>query len=227
VRIGAAPAEHIQFVPNGVDLRRFRPDEDERDRIRQELAVNDRFVWLAVGRPSAAKNYPNMIDAFSRLSDLNTVLLIVGRGDMDDQLRQRASDPGLFGRVRPLGARPDVPALMNAADGYVLSSDWEGMPLVLQEASCTGLPIVATDVGGNREVVADGQTGLIVPPRNASALAAAMRRVMSMTPEQRRHMGFAARQRMAEVFDLEKVLDQWEDIYHELSSRRMPVASDP
>jgi glycosyltransferase involved in cell wall biosynthesis len=225
VRIGAAPSDRIQFVPNGVDLERFRPDESQRQSLRTELGVSDQFVWLAVGRPTAAKNYPNMIDAFARLSDLNALLLIVGRGEMEADLRQRADQPALRGRVRLLGARSDVAALMNSADGYVLSSDWEGMPLVLQEASCTRLPIVATDVGGNREVVVDGRTGLVVPAKDPAALAAAMRRVMAMTIEQRRELGSAARQRMAEVFDLERVLDRWEGLYHELASRRIPVLS--
>lgn len=123
-----------------------------------------------------------------------------------------------------LPVREDVPALMNAADGYVLSSDWEGMPLVLQEASCTRLPIVATDVGGNCEVVLDGRSGLIVPAKDATALAAAMRRMMSLPLEQRRQMGATARAHMAASFDLERVLDQWEQIYCKLASSRAQAA---
>ena len=86
------------------------------------------------------------------------------------------------------------PALMNAADAYVLSSAWEGMPQVLQEASATGLPVVATDVGGNREVVLDGRSGLLVPPKDSGALAAAMRRMMAMGRRASAGMGRAGRE---------------------------------
>jgi len=225
VRIGAAPVQRIQFVPNGVDLHRFRPDKDERHRLRRELAVADQFVWLAIGRLTEAKNYPNMIEAFAQVADANTVLLIVGHGELDEPIRQHALTRHLGGRVRFLGVREDIPSLMNAADGYVLSSDWEGMPLVLQEASCTHLPIVTTDVGGNREVVVNGRTGFVVPPQDAAALAAAMRRVMVMTPEQRQQMGLAAREYMAATFDLEHVLDQWEGIYRRLATQALPAMS--
>jgi glycosyltransferase involved in cell wall biosynthesis len=225
VSIGAAPADRIRFVPNGVDLQRFENDPAQRQITRRELGVEDRFVWLAAGRLFAAKNYFNMLDAFARVTDPAAVLLVAGRGPLEAEIHQRAAGADLAGRVRFLGSRGDVPALMNAADAYVLSSDWEGMPLVLQEASCTRLPIVATDVGGNREVVVDGKTGLLVPSKNAQALAAAMRQMMAMPPAQRRAMGEAAREHVALKFDLERVLNQWEQIYRELLATKLSAVS--
>ena len=213
VQRGITPANRITFVPNGVDTLRFRPDAAQRQRWREELQLNGHFVWLAVGRLAPEKNLANMLDAFARIGGTDSILLLAGRGPMDAELRQRATDLGLNGRVRFLGARSDVPALMNCADAYVLSSDWEGMPLVLQESSASGLPAVATDVGGNREVILDGQTGLLVPPRDSAALADATRRVMAMSPDQRREWGLKGREHIASKFDLEKVLDRWESIY--------------
>jgi glycosyltransferase involved in cell wall biosynthesis len=187
--------------------------------------VEDRFLWFAAGRLSEAKNYPNMIDAFAALGDTKATLLIAGRGPLEAELQNRIQigfqgARNLQDRVRLLGARRDMPELMNAADGYVMSSNWEGMPLVLQEASAAMLPIVATDVGGNPEVILDGRTGLLVPSKDSAALAGAIRRVMSMSPEERRQMGRAAREHVAATFDLERVLDQWEQIYHGLLARK-------
>jgi len=105
---------------------------------------------------------------------------------------------------------------MNATDAYVMSSIWEGMPLVLLEAQASGLPIVATDVGGNREVVIDGVTGFLVPPKDPEALAQAMLRLMELPKEKRQEMGEAARQHILANFSLDRVVDKWEALYREL-----------
>lgn len=217
IRVGAAPAGRIRFVPNGLDLSRFHPDPDARARIRRELGVEDQFVWLAVGRFTEAKDYPNMLRAFAQLAQPRAVLLLVGRGELEQETREVAAQLGVEDRVRFVGVRDDVPEVMNAADAYCLSSAWEGMPLVLQEASATCLPIAATDVGGNREVVADGRTGLLAPPGDSSALAEVMRRIASLPAEDRRRMGEAGREHVRSLYSLEAVLDQWESIYEELS----------
>jgi len=110
--------------------------------------------------------------------------------------------------------------LMHTTDAYVSSSSWKGMPTVLLEASASGLPIVATDVGGNREVVVDGVTGFLVPPRNPEALAEAMLRMMNLPEEKRREMGRAARKHVEENFSLDHVVDLWEALYKELLERK-------
>jgi glycosyltransferase involved in cell wall biosynthesis len=229
VGVGAAPAARIRFVPNGLDLRDFTSDEAARQRLRAELGVEDRFVWLAVGRLTEAKDYPNLLRAFAALSHEGAhrppVLLLAGRGNLDDETRGAAAALGLGDHVRFLGLRGDVPALMSAADGYVMSSAWEGMPLVLQEASAAELPVVATDVGGTGEVVADGRSGLLVPPKDPAALAAAMRRLMAMTADERAAMGRAGRAHVESQFALERVLDTWEAIYAELLLRRQPAGA--
>jgi glycosyltransferase involved in cell wall biosynthesis len=94
------------------------------------------------------------------------------------------------------------------------------MPNVLLEASATGLPIVATDVGGNREVVLDGITGFLVPPRNPEALAEAMLRMMDLPEEKRREMGKAARKHVEDNFSLDRVVDMWEALYKELLEQK-------
>jgi glycosyltransferase involved in cell wall biosynthesis len=102
---------------------------------------------------------------------------------------------------------------MRAADGFVLSSLWEGLPMGLLEAGACGLPAVATNVPGTSEVIVDGQTGLLATAGNATGLASAMNRLMRMPPEERNAMGDRARQLVTERYSLDQVLDRWEALY--------------
>jgi glycosyltransferase involved in cell wall biosynthesis len=230
VRIGAAPAERIRFVPNGLDVTRYQRDAGARDRLRRELGVDDKFVWLAVGRLTEAKDCPNLLNAFAAAtkSDDRAVLLMVGRGNLDEQTYAVAKSLNLGDRVRFLGIREDIPAIMSAADAYVMSSAWEGMPLVLQEASATELPVVSTDVGGVAEVVLRNRSGLLVPPKNSEELAGAMRRMMVMSPDVRRQMGRTGRKHVESLFGMDCVLDAWDHLYSEILARRTatPATAD-
>jgi glycosyltransferase involved in cell wall biosynthesis len=109
---------------------------------------------------------------------------------------------------------------MSSADGYVMSSAWEGMPMVLLEAGAAALPIVATRVGGNQEVVGDGETGYLAPPRDPVALAAAMQRLMSLSGAERRSMGARGRDHVRTHYGLQRVAEQWEALYRELLARK-------
>lgn len=218
VRVGAVPAHKICFVPNGVDTARFRPDLRARERLRSELELGDSFVWLAVGRFEQAKDYPNMLQAFARVAEQKpgAHLLIAGQGSLREEAEQLVGELKMVDRVHFLGVRRDIPALMNAVDGYVMSSAWEGTSMVLLEASATGLPIVATAVGGNCEVVIDGQSGFLVPPKDPSALMQAMLRLMDLPSEERVQMGQSGRAHVEAHYSLERVVDRWESLYAEL-----------
>ena len=108
------------------------------------------------------------------------MLLLVGRGSLQAETEALTRELGLEGVVRFLGVRNDVPVVMSGADGYVMSSAWEGMPMVLLEAAGAALPIVATRVGGNHEVVRQDETGFLAPPRDSEALGDAMLRLMAL-----------------------------------------------
>jgi glycosyltransferase involved in cell wall biosynthesis len=222
IETGSARPGRVVFVPNGLNLDSFRPDPKLRQATRRELGLGDEFAWLAVGRIEEAKDYPNLVRAFSEVAGRHpqTVLMIVGRGRLEAELKAMVSATGLGARVRLLGVRSDVPALMNAADAYVMSSRWEGMPLVLQEAAAVGLPVVSTDVGGNREVVCDGVSGLLVPPDDSPALATAMQKMLVASPDQRAEMGRRGRGHIESRFGIERVLDRWEAIYQDLLTKR-------
>lgn len=222
IRVGAAPRRKIRFMPNGIDTRRFRPDPVARARLREALGVDERFVWLAVARFQEVKDHATLIGAFAELGRAHpeAVLLLVGQGRLEAETRALVASSGLTERVRFLGVRPDVPELMNAADGYVMSSVYEGMPIVLLEAEAVGLPVVATDVGLDREVLRDGENGFVVPVRDPTALARAMARVIALPAVERARMGETGRCQVEDHLSLERVLDRWEDLYRALLARK-------
>lgn len=224
IQVGAVPANKIRHVPNGVDTRIFRPDVKLRDTLRQEWGVSGKFVWLAVGRIDTPKDYPNLLRAFSIIARdrPDSLLWLAGDGPLRTELDALVRDLEVQEQVRLLGIRRDIPQLMNAADAYVMSSAWEGLPMVLLEAHACGLPIVATDVGGDREVVIDGVTGFLVPPRQPEALAQAMEQMMQIEERARRQMGEKGREHIIQNYSLEHVVQRWEELYRELLTRKAP-----
>lgn len=233
VAVGAAPKDRIRYVPNGLDLTGFEVRPAVRTLKREELGVSpDTFLWLAVGYLDTPKDYPTLIAAARRVSlALGTKyvsaerpfkVVVAGTGPLRERLASMVEGAGL----RPaefvfLGQRTDVPELMAAADGFVMSSAWEGLPMVLLEAGASRLPAVVTDVGGCREVVVDGVTGLISPPHDPDALANAMLTLGGSSPEALISMGRRAREHVEANFGLHSVVDRWEAIYEELLARRL------
>lgn len=222
VRVGAVPRRKIRYMPNGLDVAAFRADAGGRGRIRDELGLGDDFLWLAVGRLDRQKDYPTMLRAIRRAREQGRgfKVAVVSNGPQLNALKQLAAELGLTDeQVRFLGQRADVPDLMSAADGYLMSSAWEGLPMVLLEASAAGLPIVTTDVGGNREIVRPNESGELVAPGDPDGLAAAMTRVMAMPPDQRRAWGETARRHVDSTFRIDRIAVRWEELYRELLGR--------
>jgi glycosyltransferase involved in cell wall biosynthesis len=211
-----APQRKIRVIPNGVDTVRIQPDAEAREDTRRELKLGHEFVWLAAGRLLWKKDYPTMLRAFAAQGKGR--LLIAGEGPEEAALRALAGE--LKADVRFLGLRADAPKLMNACNGYLLSSNIEGLPMALLEAAASGAPSVATGVGGVGEIVLDGQTGYLVPPGDAGAFGAAMTRLQGLTPKARQQMGQAAREHVVERFEMARVVGRWEQLYEELAGAR-------
>jgi glycosyltransferase involved in cell wall biosynthesis len=212
---GMVSESELSVVWNGIDVDRWQPDARSRVEAREELGVEDDFLWLAVGRLEAVKDYPSLLRAMARTPE-RARLLVLGAGPQEGRLKELVEWLGLKRRVRFAGFEPNVMRWMHAADGLVLSSRYEGLPMVLLEAGACGVPVVATNVPGTREVVVDGKTGWLAPAGDAQELANTMMKLMHMPPDARHAMGEQARRHVGRNFSLEAALDRWERLYANL-----------
>jgi glycosyltransferase involved in cell wall biosynthesis len=199
----------------GIDIVEFSPSAERRAHMRTGMGARGEFIWLTAGRIVPAKDYPNLLRAFARVraacSDAQLRIAGEAAGQEASKVRALAADLGLDDSVRWLGLRRDLPALLDAADGFVLASAWEGMPLAVGEAMAMEKPVVATDVGGVRELVEE--SGIVVPPGDSEALAGAMLNIMQRPPEDRHTLGRAARERIQSSFSMDTRADEWEALY--------------
>ena len=175
---GVRPRRGLLSVPNGIRVDAFAAaSEDRRVSLRRvlDLPEGTRIVG-SVGRLNPVKDQATLLRAFASLhADLpDTALVLVGDGAARAALQTLAASLGIESAVRLLGDRDDVSQLLQGFDVFALSSLSEGYSMALLEACASGLPIVATDVGGNREIVVDGRNGLLVPPSREAALADAI-----------------------------------------------------
>lgn len=214
IEAGIVPSAKILHVANGLNLSVKPPDDREETRLTLMLA-ND-FIWLAVGRLEEAKDWPNLIRAFARLpvcEERTPRLLVVGDGSLKSEIHTLATALPAAKRIQFLGLRDDVPKLMRATDSYVMSSAWEGLPMVLLEAGAAALPIVATRVGGNAEAVLDGVTGLLVPARDEAALATAMQQMMEMPKAACLEMGKQGQAHVLRNYNIDQLVENWLALY--------------
>jgi glycosyltransferase involved in cell wall biosynthesis len=221
VRLKAVPRHKCIVVTNGINTAEFCPSTDRRAHARDAMPAGEEFIWLAAGRVTAAKDYPNLLRAFARAKAGCTQTRLWIAGDAAsaefERVKKLTVDLHLEGAVHWLGLRRDLPALLEAADGFVLASAWEGMPLVVGEAMAMQKPVVATDVGGVRELV--GDAGTLVLPKDSVALADAMLGIMRSVPEQRIELGRLARLRICEQFSIDAKANEWETLYNKVQER--------
>jgi glycosyltransferase involved in cell wall biosynthesis len=202
----------VRVAPNGIDVDRYDPGA--RDRVRSELGIGvGETVVGAVGNLYPVKGHKVLIEAVGRMSH-PVRLLIAGRGGEEAALRKCAADMGVSDRVHLLGFREDVPRLLSAFDVYALPSFSEGQSLALMEAMAAGLPIVASRVGGNPEIIDDGEHGLLVEAGDAAALAACLTRLAQDT-RLRCRLAANARSRVRAEFSLEAMATRYRGLYHE------------
>ncbi len=197
VRNGLVPPLKASVVPNGIPVAQFRLASSEmHERLAQMCGVPAQSLLVGtVGRLNWAKDQASLIRAFCAVREhlADAVLVLIGDGKLRADLEQLAAAEGVAGSVRFLGDRNDVRQLLQGLDLFVLPSVSEGYSMALLEACATGLPIVATDVGGNREIVRDGITGTMVVAGDAAALADAMLAILR-DPARARTLGVAARE---------------------------------
>ncbi len=215
--------EQIRVIPNGVDTRRFAPRPEQRRDARERLGLPaNSFVIGTVGRMVPIKDHPTLLRAAELLAGRGVDACIVLAGSGPELARNQQwveSSATLAGRVRFLGGCDNIPDVLNALDVFVLPSLREGMSNTLLEAMASGLPVVATRVGGNPELVDDDSSGWLFSPGDAAGLAVRLER-LAHDAELRRRFGAAARERAVAQFSLERMVTNYRKLYLELAGRR-------
>lgn len=224
--VGISPWRVAQIY-NGVDTRRFAPTGTGRAPI-EGSPFNDPDLWVCgtVGRMQAVKDPLTLVRAFIQLlisvpgADARMRLIVVGDGPLRGEAEALLRDAGASGHVWFTGERADVPALLRGMDCFVLPSLAEGISNTILEAMACGLPVIATAVGGNPELVQDQITGTLVPPANVEALAAALNGYYAL-PELSRVQGEAGRGRVERRFSLDYMVQRYDSLYKSLLGHRV------
>lgn len=210
-----------KIIYNAILTDQYFADDELRESTRGELAVGDRFMWLALGRLAAVKDYGTLIRAFAihKKGFPDSTLYFAGDGDERAKLESIAKDVGCEQSITFLGMRKDTLALYNAADAVAMTSLFEGLSISLLEASSVGVPIMATAVGGNPEVVGPDYPSELQPqPQDIEGIAKAMNSLRSRSQDAIDALGASLAKRCRENFELRSISDQWESVYAELSS---------
>jgi glycosyltransferase involved in cell wall biosynthesis len=228
--LGGLSEHAVKVIPNGVDLGRFRPSPlgapDQRA-VRQEVGVGLETllaVHVAGLRPikdqaTLLRAWGLVVKTYRRDSLPAPLLLIAGEGECRTELQGLACQLGITDCVRFLGHRHDLDTLLPGCDLFLLSSLSEGMSFAILEAMAAGLPVVATRVGGNGELVEDGASGLLVPARDPAALAGAVLRLLG-DPGERRRMASRGRQIAEQRYDQARSAERYVELYRRLASRQ-------
>ena len=227
------PAERVSQIYNGVDTERFHPSRGARTAI-PGCPFQGQDDWLvgSVGRMEAVKDPLNLARAFVRALEIEPAarsrfrLVLVGDGALRGDVAALLDRPGVRDKVWFAGERADVETVMRGLDCFVLPSLAEGISNTILEAMASGLPVIATAVGGNAELIESGMTGTLVPPVHAEALARAMVDYFRDRATARRH-GKASRRVVESQFSLNRMVADYADMYaRALRTAGTPVPPD-
>lgn len=218
----------LRVILNGIDLARYRRSASARAELRREFSIpHHAWVFGSVGRLSPIKNQALLVRAAAPLLGPETHLVLVGEGEARSTVEAAIQASGRAAFIHLAGRRLDVPRLLAAFDLFVLSSDSEGLPMVLPEAMAAGLPVVSTRVGGIGEVVQDGRTGALVAPGDELGLREAMRRFRA-EPALAARCGNEGREIAIHRYSAEHMVDCYMDLYSKaLAGRRLAEAPVP
>lgn len=223
------PVRRVTVIHNGVDSRRFCPDPAARLRMRRDLKIGENdFCIGCVGNLLPVKDHAILLRALEQMGEAakGWRVLIAGEGPERPKLEVAARGLAQQGvRVALMGACSSVPELLNALDVYALPSLNEGISNSLLEAMATGLPVIASDAGGNPEVVEDGICGLIFRAGDASCLAECLLRLCARVPL-RDQLGARARRRVREEFSIDSMVENYERLYRSLSATVAPMRAE-
>lgn len=223
-QVGIAPAR-IARIYNGVDARKFQPAAVREPIAGCPFVDGEHWLFGTVGRMQAVKDQPMLARAFVRALALvpelreRLRLVMIGDGPLRGEVEAILAQGGVAPLAWLPGERNDVPSILRGLDCFVLPSLSEGISNVILEAMASGLPVIATAVGGNGELVADGESGLLVPAGDSEALA---RRIVELAtaPARARAMGLCGRQAIETGFSLDSMVQRYRRLYDETRSGR-------
>lgn len=206
---GAVPKQHIISMPNGIDVEMFRPDLYSP--IRDQLSITESTkLFISVGRLQEQKDFPNLLFAISKLSnDIDCHFIIAGSNT--EQLVSLVDELGIKSRVSLLGVRHDIANLMAQSDVFVLSSRWEGLPIVVGEAMSSGCHIIATDSGGTKEWLSPYEK--TIPIESSDKLASAIKHKLAQDSEYWNQISIENRKHIIDNFSIDAVVRNWINIY--------------
>jgi sugar transferase (PEP-CTERM/EpsH1 system associated) len=212
--------KHDNFRPiiNGVDTNKFITDSQSNSRLRNKLGLSpDDIIIGSVGRLVEVKNYKSLVNAFIRLSEShsNVHLVIAGDGPERINLEEQVSNNNVSSRVHFLGRRDDIPQIMNLLDIFVLPSFSEGLSNTLLEAMSCGTPVVASDVGGNNEIIIEGSTGFLYKSDNVDDLFTILHSLSGQKDKIRR-LSKQSREHILANYSLSSMVENYEATYMEL-----------
>ena len=213
---GAFPRRKAKVIPNGILVDAvIKRSIDAKEKLLESFSLpKESIVIGAVGRLSKVKDHSTLIKAFSiiKKNKDNVVLFIVGGGELFESLNCEIKSLGLVDSVKLLGDRPDVYSLLGAFDIYAMSSISEGHSIALLEACAAALPIVATDVGGNSEIVQDNMNGLLVRAKDPSSLADTMISLI-IDSDKQKAMGLTGRKWVEKFGSVDVMTERYTEIY--------------
>lgn len=220
LRLPDAAADRLVVVPNGVVVPHRQ--EGTREAVRRDLGVSaDEPLLLGAGRLTVQKNFADLIALAAGLRDrgVAATTVIAGEGEDRPALEARIDELGLADRVHLLGVRDDLDRLLQAADLFVLSSRWEGLPLVLLEAMAARCPVAGYAIAGTRDVIDDGRHGVLAPVGDVPRLTGLVADLLA-DPARRERMGREARSLVREHHDLDQVVARLNGLYADIADRR-------
>jgi len=213
--------EKIIHIPNGVDTNKFNIYRKEFTRKKFGFKKGD-FIIGIVARLDPIKNHKTLISAFKEIVTIhpNTNLVIVGDGSLRNKLENQTYQLGIKNKVIFMGERDDVPEILKTFDIFVLPSLNEGMSNTILEAMATCIPVIASNVGGNPELVIDGRTGFLFPTNDVESLVQKIKTYI-LHPELKQKHGYNAHKRVEEKFSLDQMVRRYEELYLELVERKL------
>ena len=212
----AVPKEKVISLGNSIDYKRFADLQLTKSQAKTEIGLNpDSVVFGTIGRLAPTKGLSLLVEAFETVKKQipSAALIIIGQGQLKEELHRTVSEKGLADSVHFLGQRDDIPSLLKAMDIFVLASLAEGLPRSLLEAMASPLPCIATNVGGISEIITNRQSGYLIPAQNADELANAMLEVANLSDEQLHTLTENAQATVKKNFSHDAIIQKLEGIY--------------